>query len=595
MSTMSTMIPHPALPPIPAGYVYAGLGPLLPLQTSDNPRTQPAGDLSACSVARADRGWPDNESLNGQFEGLYYCVCFGSPAYYTLLDAGHWHAPAAPALPAGLPPVPEGYDYVGVGPLWPELDPHTAPLHPRGDLQLTALHPERADQMQWLGVASLNGQAYGAHYCARRGSEVHRLLLPHLPTTPEPPVEDDADELPAGHVRTYDGTAIPEEDAVRIVLHGHCGRLSNYDGQYHGRSHDFELSWARAEDDEVYWLDIENCYAHAEHCDIVQLANGEYSFRANAVRLSDGDYYHEDDVRYDGNGNPFHESDDEYVYCSNGEYYHRDDCHYCDHNDEWVYGDANDCACSSCSDSDTHVNEYHGSPSPDFHTGPNPSGWGLGFEVEKNEVNGADDEGHYVGSYPLFSGWERDASCGIEGITHVYDPLTAADKFRADADASRAALNAPSDKTCGGHINISHSSLPPRHLLQSLRTYAPLWYAIYRHRLNNSYCIEDKKVEHGSTKYSPLRTKPFGVEFRLPSGVRNHDQLVRRFELMLRVCQAIDAGWSLNRYVKECRQLLLHGAYEGDRNKYAKILRLTRRFNRWFQDGHIHADIAQYI
>jgi hypothetical protein len=595
------MIPHPALPPIPDGYVYAGQGPLLPLQTSDNLHLQPAGDLSACSVARADRSWPHHESLRGQLEDLYYCVRFGSPAYYTLLGAGHWPAPAAPALPEGLPPVPEGYDYVGVGPLWPDLDPHTAPLHPRNDLQLHLVHPVTGQPQGWLENSGLNGQARGTHYCARRGSAVHRLLLPHLPTTPteqepmppEPDVEDD--ELPAGHVRTYDGEVLPEDDAVQIVRRGHCSCRANYDGQYRVRSRHFELAWARADDEDIRWLERENCYAHTD-CDLVTLSNGDVSFRANTVRLSDGDYYHEDDVRYDGNGNPFHESDDEYVYCNGeGGYYHRDDCHYCDHNDEWVYGDADDCACSSCSDSDTHVNEYHGSPSPYFHTGPNPSGWGIGFEVEKNEVNGADDEGDYVGSYPLFSGWERDVSCGIEGITHVYDPLTAADKFRADADASRAALNAPSDKTCGGHINISHPSLPPRHLLQSLRTYAPLWYAIYRHRLNNSYCIEDKKVEHGCTKYSPLRTKSFGVEFRLPSGVRNHDQLVRRFELMSLVCQAIDAGWSLNRYAKECRSLLLHGAYEGDRNKYAKILRLTRHFNRWFQDGHIHTDIAQYV
>jgi hypothetical protein len=156
-------------------------------------------------------------------------------------------------------------------------------------------------------------------------------------------------------------------------------------------------------------------------------------------------------------------------------------------------------------------------------------------------------------------------------------------------------LDAPTDTRCGGHINISSREHTPRELLLELRRYAPLWYAIYRNRLNNSYCDKDKKAEDGGIKYSPLRTKDFGVELRLPPAVKTGDQLLRRFDLLAFACSAVDEGWSLNRYVRACKPLLFKEVYRGNRKQYAKILRLTRHFNRWFLDGHIHESIAQYV
>jgi hypothetical protein len=606
MNTTPAILPAlPAeLPPVPEGYIYVGFGPLIALTPdaclSETP--QPAGDLCALSgfthSSRPLNEWRTEERLTGMYD-LHYLVRVGSPAHYKLFPAGD-----------PLPPVPDGYDYVGKGPLFERRDGGRMLFdHPTGHLAAIAYQEDGWD-VGW----PLNGMSPNMHYAAKRGTEAHQQLLPHLqpePCTPEPCTleqepftptpettmdTDTEEELPTFHIRLEDGRIVPDDCLVEVVISGHCENHSSSGHRYYGQSSDFETTMLPEDDEGVTWLENENCFALAGSCDTLRVTeSGDKAFESNCTRIH-GDWYHNDMVSYDGHGDPFYSEDDDYVYCEGaGENYHRNECHYCEHEGEWVYGEADDCACSNTEGSDDRINEYHHSPTPEHYHGACRSRWGIGFEVEKTDIYGVEDEGQYVGSSPLFAGWERDASCGVEGITHVYDPLSADDIFRDHVERSRRYLNAASDKTCGGHINISNIGLTPRSLLQRLRTYAPLWYAIYRDRLNNSYCIEDKKVEHGTVKYSPLRTKDFGVELRLPSGVRNAEQLVRRFELMARVCRAIDAGWSLNHYAKECRQLLLHGAYGGNRTKYAQILRLMRHFDRWFKDGHIHADIAQYV
>ena len=131
--------------------------------------------------------------------------------------------------------------------------------------------------------------------------------------------------------------------------------------------------------------------------------------------------------------------------------------------------------------------------------------------------------------------------------------------------------------------------------MNAFREYAPLWYAVYRNRLTNSYCRNDKKIEYGNDKYSPVITKSFGIEIRLPSRVHSCEQLTRRFEWVGETCQAIRDGKTFNQYVKSCRQLLLNGAYGTNRMKYARVLRLARKFRVWMLDGIADQSIQQWI
>jgi hypothetical protein len=497
--------------------------------------------------------------------------------------------------------IPEGYTYAGVGPLL-ALRNH---FSNSGHLLLWSFD-------RWNRNAYFDGQSHGAHYAVLTGSSTYDLLFPAAPAPalPEPPatimIEDkvnegneveDEDEDEEGYITLHDGRRVHENDTVQAVINGVCNG-TGFGGRHYGPG--VVTDEVLPDDDGIVWLESENCYVDTNRNPepVVELSNGERTFEDRAYRIG-GEWYHQDECGSDGYGDAFLCEGDTHRYCSDGEYWPKDECHYCDSSHDWEHEEESECSgCNGCESSEDHINEYHGSPAPAFFglCDLDFSGWGIGFEVEKNESPaGCSDEGDYIGSSNLFAGWERDASCGIEGITHVYDPLHKRALFEEHVVQAKRWLDAPCDNTCGGHINISNVRLQPRDLLTALRRYAPLWYAIYRNRLNNSYCIEDKKVEHGSTKYSPLRTKTFGVELRLPPAVKNGDQLLRRFDLLARACRAIDEGWSLNRYVLACRPLLFEQAYQKDRKQYAHILRLTRHFNRWFLDGHIHESIARYV
>lgn len=577
-------IPNP-----PAGYVYVGVGPLLALL----PRgMQKRGHIALLQSWNDTRPWDTECQFNGQSEGMHYAVLLGTEAHDLLFPAAP--APAAPAAP--LTP-PEGYVYVGQGP----LTALGTREQPAGDLALLHGSSLLNPRWEWAPTYGYNGQSHNVHYAARIGSNAQRLLRPAegnpqlelMNTKPEEPEENEEDEVPEG-ITLPDGTLVDEADCIDVVVEGWCEQYSSYNSTYYARSSNFRTAPMPEDYEGVRWLERENLHALESECDIVETSNGDHSFRENCRRI-DGDWYHIDDISYDGHGNPYPSDSGDYVYCQGeGETYSRDECHWCEAADTYVYGDEEDCECNR-SESEDHINEYHGSPKPTFYRNYPCSGWGIGFEVEKNDINGASGEGEYVGSSDLFSGWECDASCGVEGITHVYDPHTCADKFKQHVANSKRWLDAACDRSCGGHINISSDKHTPRELLQAMRKYAPLWYALYRNRLNNTYCVEDKKVEHGTTKYSPLRTKSFGVELRLPPAVHNGEQLVRRFELMSLCCTAIDEGWSLQQYVRSCKPLLFEQVFNKNRVRYCNVLRLTRKFDRWFKDGHIHADIAQYV
>ena len=56
----------------------------------------------------------------------------------------------------------------------------------------------------------------------------------------------------------------------------------------------------------------------------------------------------------------------------------------------------------------------------------------------------------------------------------------------------------------------------------------------------------------------------------------------------------MEENWSFNRFVRESRNILLKEAYNGDRKRYAKALRLARHFRIWMLDGIVHPDINEY-
>ena len=392
-------------------------------------------------------------------------------------------------------------------------------------------------------------------------------------------------------VITIDGSTAERAECIRV------GSSSDHAGSRFAQWEYYTSDQlSKAEDRcEVYWIASRNEYYQESYCQYCE--DNEYHVTADVIYISNyGHLHHEDEsIRTDGHGTHFVEGDEDYVYCEDAdEYYPRDECHYCDACSEWVQQDEDSCDHCNPTSSKGSIRRYHSSPDEVMYRGLSP--FLIGFEIEKTNIFGYRSEGEPVGEYDLIAGWELDGSCGVEGVTNCYDLLdpNVMTMFERHVSEASGALAEPCDSSCGGHINISWQGKTPRETLAAFKVFAPLWYALFRRRLNNTYCREDKKIEDRGIKYSPVRCKSFGIELRLPSRVLNAKHLLRRARLITITCRAMEESWTLNRFIRESRGILLKEAYNGDRKRYAKALRLARQFRIWMLDGIVHPDINEY-
>ena len=105
----------------------------------------------------------------------------------------------------------------------------------------------------------------------------------------------------------------------------------------------------------------------------------------------------------------------------------------------------------------------------------------IGFEVEKTSLRrGA------VMEYALFKGFERDNSCGYEAITHVL-PLVGRSMWRtkvfnmfAEAKHIIDEQYSPSDSRCGGHMTFSVDGMAGHQLMDLIRPFSGIMYALFR-------------------------------------------------------------------------------------------------------------------
>jgi hypothetical protein len=214
--------------------------------------------------------------------------------------------------------------------------------------------------------------------------------------------------------------------------------------------------------------------------------------------------------------------------------------------------------------------QYHAQPRPrpsyDQKTGKIPL---IGFEIEKQDedARGQDSAQEILDRYFWIK--ERDGSlcshtgfelvspvyCLNENFANIFKPMeylinaatdnkgnkpTDADEDENlhDSDRNRYDVNqAPRSKNCGGHINISHPKFGDSYkLAQALENYYPLFYAMYKGRINNRYTeAKNKKTkkENRHNKYSAFHCKENGVfEIRIFSAVKNVNQLLWRIELI---------------------------------------------------------------
>ena len=232
----------------------------------------------------------------------------------------------------------------------------------------------------------------------------------------------------------------------------------------------------------------------------------------------------------------------------------------------------------------------------------------IGFEVEKNQLSrGA------VREYELFCGFERDGSCGYEAVTHIL-PLLPAGKWRTKVfDMMHKAERiiddrfSPSDRRCGGHITIGVQGLTGDEIREAVRVNAGIILALFRKRLQNSYCGQNQRLqEQGLSyneyangchhKYNVALVKGNCLEFRVPSKFESVKQMMRRYELFYEVVNfsVNNPSGSHETLLKRLRPIVL-SMYNGEVEKADEVIELARHFRKFILTGQVHPSIAQFV
>lgn len=398
-------------------------------------------------------------------------------------------------------------------------------------------------------------------------------------------------------VTDYLGDEVDLDDCV-LITHG------QHEGEYILESDAFEHDDVVCPEEDKHEVLIEAGYEVTVDGDIIDSDDAVY---IDSCSWGYEGMYHVDDTCYveefgehrlrddctwsDNLSEWVYTSDTEYCYVdSHDDYFNLDDVHYSESRGEYVLR-------GSCEGSTDSINEYHCSPEANNYS----KSWGIGFEVEKDNVDGETCEGADIQEQPLFAGWETDGSCGVEGITHVYDLKEGFQRFCQDVEDSDY-CDADINSRCGGHVNVSGPA--DKFTLDNIRKYAGLIYALYKGRLNNSYACYDKKLQDDSyeSKYRAIKFKGIVTlgngkvgrlfEFRLVSKVHCKKQLKWRFRLFEMLSRAIEGNWSFGSFLKGCEPLL-DEVYSWEKKQ--GILQQARGFNKYLNYDVTEREIERYV
>lgn len=222
----------------------------------------------------------------------------------------------------------------------------------------------------------------------------------------------------------------------------------------------------------------------------------------------------------------------------------------------------------------------------------------IGFEVEKNQLSR-----NAVKEYELFCGFERDASCGYEAVTHVL-PLLPAGQWRTKvydmiykAEKIIDDRYSPSDRRCGGHITIASDGLTGEELLGKVRNYSGVILALFRNRLQNRYCGENKRLSptYSGSRYQVALVKGGCLEFRIPSRFESVKQVMRRYELFYHLVDfSVNAQGNFDTFIKRVRPVIV-SMYNGDTDKAEQVLSLSKDFQKFINKGEISDSIRPFL
>ena len=235
----------------------------------------------------------------------------------------------------------------------------------------------------------------------------------------------------------------------------------------------------------------------------------------------------------------------------------------------------------------------------------------IGFEIEKNSFGA-----RAVKRYPLFCGFEKDSSCGVEAITNIL-PLLPPSEWRSkvfslfyDAERIIDSQYSPTNQDCGGHITIGIKDMYGNDILKRVRPFMGIIYALWRGRLRNSYCRQNitlrthDEAREGSryygsigSRYQPVLVKGDVIEFRLINRVDSVEQMIRRYELLYTLIH--ESGKNRMTFKKMFDKMLpiLNRMYRSDcqtdellASRIEFIYRVATSFQQIIDNNEVHYD-----
>lgn len=233
-----------------------------------------------------------------------------------------------------------------------------------------------------------------------------------------------------------------------------------------------------------------------------------------------------------------------------------------------------------------------------FESGEYVSKFTIGMEVEKNQLHRS-----AIYEYELFKGFERDGSCGYEAITHVL-PLLPAGSWRTKVfdiiyKAERIIDDrySPSDSRCGGHITLSAKGFSGMDLMNHVKQYSGIIYALFRFRLRNTYCCENKRMDvfYYGSRYQVCLLKDNRIEFRLPNKFESVKQVMRRYELFYELLDfAVNVKGSHSAFLKRVTPIVT-SMYNGETDKVKEVLSLAVDFQHYINTGARTPQIERFL
>ena len=171
-------------------------------------------------------------------------------------------------------------------------------------------------------------------------------------------------------------------------------------------------------------------------------------------------------------------------------------------------------------------------------------------------------------------------------------------------EAERVISNdySPTNYQCSTHTTLSVDGMDSDELMRKVRKYSGVIFALFRNRLANQYCIGNPQLIVGNNewgarnKYVVCRNRGFGIEFRLPSATASVRDLQLRYEIFYELINfSINhEGKSFGQFLKRVKPII-ERMYSGDAEKVAKILDLSKRFQKFILTGKVCSTIRPIL